>query len=120
LNVEAPHFAALGTCRSSRWASGHGKGLRIELQARAICATVECKQEAEWKARLVAKGSRGRPRGEPTALIRLPLPLANLARRLHERTLRAGEISRFLDIEPGEHRTIRLKGSRHYAEDHLR
>jgi hypothetical protein len=70
--------------------------------------------------RRVPKGSRGRPREEPTALIRLSLPLASLARRLHEGTLRAGDISRFLDVEPNEHRTIRFKGSRHYAEDHLR
>ena len=48
------------------------------------------------------------------------MPLASLARRLREGMLRAGDISRFLDIEPGEHRTIRCKGSRHYAEDHLR
>ena len=54
------------------------------------------------------KSMRGRPRGEPTAVIRLPLPLASLARRLREGTLRAGDISRFLDIEPGERRTIRF------------
>jgi DNA polymerase V len=52
------------------------------------------------------KGGRGRPRGEPTAVIRLPLPLASLARQLHEGTLRAGDINQFLDIEPGERRTI--------------
>ena len=46
------------------------------------------------------KSMRGRPRGEPTAVIRLPLPLASLARRLREGTLRAGDISRFLDVEP--------------------
>ncbi|MGE3284179.1 MAG: hypothetical protein AB7O13_24810 [Alphaproteobacteria bacterium] len=40
--------------------------------------------------------------------MRLPLPLASLARRLREGTLRAGDISRFLDIEPGERRTIRF------------
>src|SRR3954453_16061276 len=54
------------------------------------------------------KSMRGRPRGEPTAVVRLPLPLASLARRLREGTLRAGDISRFLAVEPGERRTIRF------------
>ena len=54
------------------------------------------------------KGIRGRPRGEPTAVIRLPLPLASLARRLREGTLRAGDINQFLDLTPGERRTIRF------------
>src|SRR3954467_14470698 len=58
------------------------------------------------------KSMRGRPRGEPTAVIRLPLPLAGLARRLREGTLRAGDISRFLAVESGERRTIRfIKGT---------
>src|SRR5689334_295793 len=54
------------------------------------------------------KSMRGRPRGEPTAVVRLPLPLASLARRLREGTLRAGDIGWFLAVEPGEHRTIRF------------
>src|SRR3954463_8711260 len=54
------------------------------------------------------KNMRGRPRGEPTAVVRLPLPLASLARRLREGTLRAGDISRFLAVEPGDRRTIRF------------
>ena len=54
------------------------------------------------------KGIGGRPRGEPTAVIRLPLHLASLARRLREGSLRAGEINQFLDIEPGERRTVRF------------
>jgi DNA polymerase V len=46
------------------------------------------------------KGVGGRPRGEPTTVMRLPVPVANLARRLREGSLRAGDINRFLDIEP--------------------
>lgn len=42
----------------------------------------------------------GRPPGEPTKVVRLPLPLASLAKRLADRTLRAGDINAFLDIEP--------------------
>src|ERR1700731_1740147 len=45
------------------------------------------------------KGVGGRPRGEPTTVMRLPLPVANLARRLREGTLRAGDINAFLDVE---------------------
>lgn len=54
------------------------------------------------------KGIGGRPRGEPTEVIRLPLPLATLARRLREGTLRAGDINRFLDLEPGAPQTVRF------------
>lgn len=54
------------------------------------------------------KGVGGRPRGEPTAVVRLPLPLVSLARRLREGTLRAGDINQFLDIEPRERRTVRF------------
>ena len=54
------------------------------------------------------KGIGGRPRGEPTAVIRLPLPLATLAHRLREGTLRAGDINRFLDLEPGAPQTVRF------------
>lgn len=46
------------------------------------------------------KGIGGRPKGEPTTVMRLPLPLANLAKRLREGTLRAGDINGFLDLEP--------------------
>jgi len=42
---------------------------------------------------------RGRPKGMPTKVIRLPLPVANLARRMAEGSLRAGDISAFLDVE---------------------
>ncbi len=45
------------------------------------------------------KGMGGRPRGEPTTVVRMPLPIANLARRLAEGTLRAGDINEFLDVE---------------------
>jgi hypothetical protein len=35
------------------------------------------------------KGIGGRPRGEPTKIVRMPLPIANLARRLAQGSLRA-------------------------------
>src|SRR5262249_39317367 len=54
------------------------------------------------------KGIGGRPRGEPTTVIRLPVPVAQLARRLREGSLRAGDINRFLDIAPGEPQTVRF------------
>ena len=47
------------------------------------------------------KGIGGRPRGAPTAVVRLPLPIAAIARRLAQGTLRAGDINGFLDLRPG-------------------
>ncbi len=42
---------------------------------------------------------RGRPKGDPTKVVRLPLPVANLARRMADGSLKAGDISAFLDLE---------------------
>jgi hypothetical protein len=41
----------------------------------------------------------GRPPGEPSKVVRLPLPVAALAKRLAKKSLRAGDIDAFLDIE---------------------
>lgn len=51
---------------------------------------------------------RGRPPGARTAVVRLPLPIAGLARRLAEGTLRAGDINEFLDIEPRQAAAVPL------------
>jgi hypothetical protein len=56
------------------------------------------------------KGIGGRPRGVPTAVIRLPLPVAALARRLSQGTLRAGDINGFLDVRPGTRMRVPLVG----------
>lgn len=56
------------------------------------------------------KGIGGRPKGPPTTVVRMPLPIANLARRLADRTLRAGDINEFLDIEAGVRQTVPLVG----------
>jgi DNA polymerase V len=42
----------------------------------------------------------GRPLGEPSKVVRLPVPVAVLAKRLADKTLRAGDINAFLDIAP--------------------
>ena len=42
---------------------------------------------------------RGRPPGEPTRVVRLPAPVATLARQLAQGRLRAGDINAFLDVE---------------------
>ncbi len=47
------------------------------------------------------KGIGGRPRGAGTQVVRLPLPVADVARRLARGTLRAGDINEFLDVRPG-------------------
>ena len=57
------------------------------------------------------KGIGGRPRGAPTAVIRFSLPVAALARRLSQGTLRAGDINGFLDVQPGARMTVPLAGA---------
>lgn len=65
----------------------------------------------------VAKGhggrrnGAGRPRGIETKVVRLPVPLADLARRLADRGIRAGDVNAFLDIEPRLNQTVPLVGA---------
>lgn len=54
------------------------------------------------------KGAGGRPQQEPTKVVRLPLPVASLARRLVDRSLRASDINGFLDVEARTHQTVPL------------
>jgi DNA polymerase V len=58
----------------------------------------------------MANGVRrmGRPPGEPTKVVRLPLPVATLARRLAAKDLRAGDINAFIDIEVRQTATVPL------------
>jgi DNA polymerase V len=57
------------------------------------------------------KGVGGRPRGQPTAVVRIPLPVANIARHLASGTLKAGELNAFLDIEPRTRMAVPLAGA---------
>jgi len=41
----------------------------------------------------------GRPRGIKTKVVRLPVPVADLAKRLADRSIRAGDVGAFLDVE---------------------
>jgi DNA polymerase V len=50
----------------------------------------------------------GRPPGEPTKVIRLPLPVAALARRLAAKGLRAGDINAFIDLDARRTTTVPL------------
>jgi DNA polymerase V len=50
----------------------------------------------------------GRPPGEPSKVVRLPLPVAALAKRLAEKSLRAGDINAFFDIEARRAATVPL------------
>ena len=65
-------------------------------------------------ARLVTarsrKGIGGRPRGAPTAVVRLPLPIAAIARRLARGSLRAGDINGFLDVQTGRRIAVPFAG----------
>jgi DNA polymerase V len=53
----------------------------------------------------------GRPPGEPSKVVRLPLPVAALAKRLADKSLRAGDINAFLNVEPWRHATVPLMAS---------
>jgi DNA polymerase V len=53
----------------------------------------------------------GRPPGEPSKVVRLPLPVAALAKRLADKTLRAGDINAFLDIAPRQSAAVPLMAS---------
>jgi DNA polymerase V len=55
---------------------------------------------------------RGRPLGEPTKVVRLPLSVAELARRFARRPMRAADINAFLDIQPRTKLAIPLVGSK--------
>jgi DNA polymerase V len=52
----------------------------------------------EMRKRGGARPGAGRPAGEPTTIVRLPLPLAAIAKRMKDGSLRAGDINAFLDI----------------------
>ena len=58
------------------------------------------------------KGMGGRPRGEPTKVVRLPATVATLARSLASGQLRAGDIQAFLDFDPRTRMSIPLMASR--------
>ncbi len=49
--------------------------------------------------------------GGPSEVVRLPLPVASLARRLKSGTLRAGDINGFLDVEKRTPLTVPLMTS---------
>jgi DNA polymerase V len=50
----------------------------------------------------------GRPPGEPSKVVRLPLPVAALAKRLADKSLRAGDINAFLNVEATRYATVPL------------
>ena len=53
----------------------------------------------------------GRPKGKPTQVVRLPVPVATIARRIASGGLHAGDINGFLDIEARTSRTVPLVGA---------
>lgn len=56
------------------------------------------------------KGIGGRPRSEPTKVIRLPSNIASFARSLSTGQFRAGDIQAFLDLEPRTKMSVPLAG----------
>ena len=57
------------------------------------------------------RGAGRRLASERTKVVRLLLPLATLAKRLAEKTLRAGDINAFLTVEPRGPASVPLMGS---------
>lgn len=53
----------------------------------------------------------GRPSGAPSKVVRLPLPVAAIAKRLADKSLRPGDTNAFLDIEARTAATVPLVGS---------
>jgi DNA polymerase V len=53
----------------------------------------------------------GESKSPSTQVVRLPLPVATLARRLANQTLRAGDINGFLDVEARTQITVPLVGA---------
>ena len=53
----------------------------------------------------------GRPPGEPSRVVRLPVPVAALAKRLADKSLRAGDIAAFLTIDPQRRAVVPLMTS---------
>ena len=66
----------------------------------------------------------GRP-GGPSQVVRLPLPLAAIARRMKDGSLRAGDINAFLDVSPRTEAAVPLAstavacGYPSPADDHM-
>ena len=58
-----------------------------------------------------ARPGAGRPPAEKSVVIRLPLPLATIARRVKDGSLRAGDINAFLDVSPRTTATVPLVAS---------
>lgn len=57
------------------------------------------------------RAGAGRPRGIETTVVRLPIRVANLARRFASGSVRAGDINGFLDVEALTHQTVPLMAS---------
>ncbi|MDX7951787.1 translesion error-prone DNA polymerase V autoproteolytic subunit [Lichenihabitans sp. Uapishka_5] len=54
------------------------------------------------------KGIGGRPRGAPTTVVRLPLPVAAIAKRLADGSLRAGDLASIFSVEAYRAATVPL------------
>ena len=65
----------------------------------------------ETRHRSSRKGIGGRPRGLPTAVVRIPVLVARIARHIAAGTLRAGDLNAFLDIAPRTQLAVPLVGA---------
>ena len=94
---------------------------------RSMISVTEIKEAAmeQIAGRGGARPRAGRPAGKPTKVVRLPVPVADLARRVAQGPLRAGGINVFLDVEARIGTTVPLMstsvrcGFPSPADDHL-
>ncbi|WP_244498394.1 LexA family protein [Aureimonas ureilytica] len=54
------------------------------------------------------RSKAGRPKSAATRVVRLPVPIAQIARRMNERGFRAGDVNAFLDVEARIAQTVPL------------
>ena len=55
---------------------------------------------------------RGRPPGEPTTVVRLPIPVAEIAKRVARRPMVASDINAFLDVHARTPLSVPLVGAK--------
>ena len=68
-------------------------------------SVTESRERGSWRTQ---RSEWAGLRGEPSKVVRLPLPVAALAKRLAEKSLRAGDINAFFDVEARRPATVPL------------
>ena len=83
----------------------------LHLATRPPSCQTFCNKKSDGGRMGITAKRMGRPPGEPSTVVRLPVPVATLAKRLASGTLRAGDINGFLDVAPRQSMTVPLMAS---------